>query len=97
MIRPPASSTSYSTSVETIRSSQASHWRVVPEATEARTEEQWSRVLGKLATLYAYGTIRYVDAFRQKRVTTYRMMMVPDDVRTAKGALIVCAEGNTLS
>ena len=63
------------------------------------TTEDWSRIGSKQATLYAYGTILYIDAFQQKRVSTYRMMMAPDDVRTTNRGetLTVCAEGNTMT
>jgi hypothetical protein len=50
-------------------------------------------------TLYAFGSIRYTDFFGAERVTNYRVMTHPSDLRESleKTQMLVCREGNSVT
>ena len=67
---------------------------------EIFTYDEGVGIRENLMTLFAYGEIRYIDFFGAERVTTYRVMALPRDLRldnAAKRAMLVCREGNRMT
>jgi hypothetical protein len=62
-------------------------------------QQQVSWIREGQTTLYAFGSIRYTDFFGTERVTNYRVMTHPSDLRESleKTQMLVCREGNSVT